>query len=83
MCSVNHIGFSFTYLNKQKSYDLLLYSELQRKLVSVEADNRSIREEFDVQRAKLKELFLQKEGTFCAYILLIQLKYRLNLIEIH
>lgn len=83
MCSVNHIGFSFTYLNKQKSYDLLLYSELQRKLASVEADNRSIREEFDVQRAKLKELFLQKEGTFWAYILLIQLTYRLNQIEIH
>lgn len=40
----------------------LLYLELQKKLQSVEADNRSIREEFDVQRAKLKELFLQKEG---------------------
>lgn len=36
--------------------------ELQKKLSDIEADNKTIREEFDVQRAKLKDLFLQKEG---------------------
>lgn len=36
--------------------------ELQAKLAAIEAENKSIREEFNVQRAKLKELFLQKEG---------------------
>lgn len=33
------------------------------KLAAVEAENRAIRDEFNVQRAKLKELFLQKEGS--------------------
>lgn len=36
--------------------------ELQAKLAAIEAENKSIREEFNVQRAKLKDLFLQKEG---------------------
>ena len=29
---------------------------------SLEEENRTIRDEFNIQRAKLKELFLQKEG---------------------
>lgn len=37
-------------------------AELKKKLSTVEAENKTIREEFNVQRAKLKELFLQKEG---------------------
>lgn len=37
-------------------------TDLQKKLAAVEADNKTIRDEFNVQRAKLKELFLQKEG---------------------
>lgn len=36
--------------------------ELQAKVAAIEAENKSIREEFNVQRAKLKDLFLQKEG---------------------
>ncbi|XP_031625433.1 rab GTPase-binding effector protein 1 isoform X2 [Contarinia nasturtii] len=36
--------------------------ELQKKLSAVETDNKNIRDEFNMQRAKLKELFLQKEG---------------------
>lgn len=35
---------------------------LQSKIVKLETDNKMLREEFDVQRAKLKDLFLQKEG---------------------
>lgn len=37
-------------------------TDLQKKLAAVEADNKTIRDEFNVQRAKLKELFMQKEG---------------------
>lgn len=37
--------------------------DLQKKLAAVEAENRAIRDEFNMQRAKLKELFLQKEGS--------------------
>lgn len=33
-------------------------------MAAVESDNKTIRDEFNVQRAKLKELFLQKEGLF-------------------
>lgn len=44
------------------------FTEMRRKLASVEADNRSMREEFDAQRAKLKELFLQKEGIFFTWL---------------
>ncbi|XP_055296946.1 rab GTPase-binding effector protein 1 isoform X2 [Sitodiplosis mosellana] len=36
--------------------------ELQKKLATVEADNKTIREEFNVQRAQFKDLFLQKEA---------------------
>lgn len=41
-----------------------IFIDLQKKLSAIEADNKTIREEFNVQRAKLKELFLQKEGDF-------------------
>lgn len=37
--------------------------ELQKKLAAVETENKTIRDEFNVQRAKLKEIFLQKEGS--------------------
>ncbi|KAK5640681.1 hypothetical protein RI129_009228 [Pyrocoelia pectoralis] len=35
---------------------------VQSKIVKLENDNKILREEFDIQRAKLKDLFLQKEG---------------------
>lgn len=44
--------------------DVFIPIDLQKKLSAIEADNKTIREEFNVQRAKLKELFLQKEGDF-------------------
>lgn len=43
--------------------------DLQKKLSAVEADNKTIREEFNVQRAKLKELFLQKEGDLSFHLM--------------
>lgn len=39
-----------------------MITELRKKLANVEADNKIIRDEFNVQRARLKDLFLQKEG---------------------
>lgn len=33
------------------------------KINRLESENIKMREEFNVQRAKMKELFLQKEGT--------------------
>lgn len=48
---------------KFSTLDFLQFLDLQKKLATVEADNRAIRDEFNVQRAKLKELFLQKEGS--------------------
>lgn len=35
----------------------------QTKISRLESENVKMREEFNVQRAKMKELFLQKEGT--------------------
>lgn len=40
-------------------YDL---ENLQMKINRLESENIKMREEFNVQRAKMKELFLQKEG---------------------
>lgn len=37
-------------------------TELQKKLDAIELENKTIRDEFNVQRAKLKDIFLQKEG---------------------
>jgi hypothetical protein len=39
-----------------------LVLDVYEKVRNLEASNNQIREEFDIQRAKLKELFLQKEG---------------------
>lgn len=64
---VNVIG---TWIDCNYSSDTLyidctiFIADLQKKLAAVESDNRTIRDEFDVQRAKLKELFLQKEGEY-------------------
>lgn len=44
------------------------FLDLQKKLAAIEADNRTVRDEFNVQRAKLKELFLQKEGSIQWYL---------------
>lgn len=41
-------------------------AELQKKLAAIELENKNTRDEFNVQRAKLKEIFLQKEGLFIA-----------------
>lgn len=42
-------------------------AELKKKLAAIELENKSIREEFNVQRAKLKDIFLQKEGERCVF----------------
>ncbi|XP_044758932.1 rab GTPase-binding effector protein 1 [Coccinella septempunctata] len=39
-------------------------SELQNKIHELEAENKRIRDEFNIQRAKLRDLFLQKEREF-------------------
>lgn len=44
----------------------LFCTELQKKLAAIELENKSIRDEFNVQRAKLKDIFLQKEGMGCS-----------------
>lgn len=36
---------------------------LEEKYAALVAENQRIRDEFNSQRAKLKELFIQKEGT--------------------
>lgn len=36
--------------------------ELQKRIERLEQENNDIRDEFNVQRAKMKELFLQKES---------------------
>lgn len=35
---------------------------LEKKISCLETENIKMREEFNMQRAKMKELFLQKEG---------------------
>lgn len=41
--------------------------DLQEKINRLELENVKMREEFNVQRAKMKELFLQKEGKTTSY----------------
>lgn len=41
--------------------------DLQEKINRLELENVKMREEFNVQRAKMKELFLQKEGKITSY----------------
>lgn len=50
----NRVSYTYAILGFQ--------ADLQKKLSTIEADNKTIRDEFNIQRAKLKELFLQKEG---------------------
>lgn len=52
---------------------IFLSPDLQSQLANVRAENQSLRDEFNSQRAKLKELFLQKEGgdPWCIIIQLI------------
>lgn len=57
------------------SSDVIICVELKKKLENVELENKIIRDEFNVQRAKLKEIFLQKEGKssrFCSLWVLSQ-----------
>lgn len=39
------------------------FVDLQGRVQQLEMEKKKMREEFDSQRAKMKELFLQKEGT--------------------
>ena len=38
--------------------------DLRSRISIMENENKKIRDEFNMQRAKMKELYLQKEGTF-------------------
>lgn len=51
-------------------YRLVLLDNLEytSRLHALELENRKLREEFDSQRAKLKELYLQKEGNLIVII---------------
>lgn len=40
------------------------FVDLQVQIQQLEVEKKKIREEFDSQRAKMKELFLQKEGKY-------------------
>lgn len=42
-----------------------LILDLQEKLTAAENEKQTIQEDFNTQRAKLKKLLLQKEGTTC------------------
>lgn len=53
----------FTYIH-------FALTELQQQLTKVETENKSLHDEFNLQRAKFKELFLQKEGK-CMMIQLV------------
>lgn len=41
---------------------IAIFIDLQMQIQQLEVEKKKIREEFDSQRAKMKELFLQKEG---------------------
>ena len=41
---------------------IFLTDDLQTKMQKLKAENYQMQEQFNVQRAKMKELFLQKEG---------------------
>lgn len=46
-------------------YHKLLFVQfivVESKCLSLERENQKLRDEFDLQRAKMKDLFLQKEG---------------------
>lgn len=40
------------------------FTDFQVQIQHLEMEKKKMREEFDSQRAKMKELFLQKEGRF-------------------
>ena len=42
----------------------MYFTDVETKIRLLENEKKKMREEFDSQRAKLKELFLQKEGSF-------------------
>lgn len=43
-------------------FSTLLFADLQNRIQELELDKKKIQDEFNIQRAKLKDLFLQKEG---------------------
>lgn len=49
----------FNFIKKVSVYDS---EDPQARIGRLESENVKMREEFNVQRAKMKELFLQKEG---------------------
>lgn len=52
------------FKKKNKITFHFLVETLKQQLAAVKAENKQMREEFNTQRAKLKELFLQKEGKY-------------------
>lgn len=38
------------------------FADLESKIYDLENEKKKLRDEFDLQRAKMKDLFLQKEG---------------------
>lgn len=48
------------FVNKELDF----LADLQAQVEQLEMEKKKIREEFDSQRAKMKELFLQKEGRY-------------------
>lgn len=46
---------------------------MNKRIEELEAENKKIRDEFNVQRAKMKDLFLQKEGQYTNFIYILRI----------
>lgn len=56
---------SFCILFTHPNFELILISKaLQQKIQMLESENQKMHSEFNMQRAKLKELYVQKETEF-------------------
>lgn len=60
---ISKIGF-WSCIRKNCKQTISNPLDYQEKFEQLVADNQKMRDEFNNQRAKLKELFLQKEGEF-------------------
>ncbi|KAF5280792.1 hypothetical protein FQA39_LY17973 [Lamprigera yunnana] len=60
--SLNFVSRTINPMEQSETEIVPITEGLKSKIVKLETDNKKLREEFDVQRAKLKDLFLQKEG---------------------
>lgn len=55
---------------------------MNKRIEELEAENKKIRDEFNVQRAKMKDLFLQKEGQYYKFHLYIAYLYQYSYLYI-